>query len=62
MASPPHGMQGMLIEWSPPITTGKAPASRMARTPAAMLEWLRAVSVWTMSASPMSTIRTVSGR
>ena len=23
-------MQGMLTEWSPPITTGKAPASRMA--------------------------------
>ena len=25
-------MQGMLIEWSPPSTTGSAPASRILRT------------------------------
>ena len=55
-------MQGMLTEWSPPITTGNAPASRMARTPFAILAWLRAVSVWTMSASPMSTMRTSPAR
>ncbi len=26
-------MQGMLTEWSPPITTGRAPAARILRTP-----------------------------
>ena len=34
-------MQGMLIEWSPPSTTGSAPASRILRTPSSMLAWLR---------------------
>ncbi len=53
-------MQGMLTEWSPPSTTGMAPACNILRTPNSMLAWLRSVSVWIMSASPMSTMRVLS--
>ncbi|MNE81599.1 hypothetical protein D3C80_1782620 [compost metagenome] len=49
---------GAWIEWSPPSTTGMAPDARILRTANSMLSLLLAMSVWTMSASPTSIMRT----
>ncbi|MCY1466446.1 hypothetical protein D9M71_847550 [compost metagenome] len=49
---------GACTEWSPPSTTGITPASRILRTAYSVFLLLVAMSVWTMSASPTSTMRT----
>ena len=45
-------MFGSAIEWSPPSTTGIAPAAQISATRWRIASWLRAVSPGIVSASP----------